>query len=175
MNVPDIILKRRSIRKFTPQKVEKEKTEVLLKAAMFAPSAKNKQPWNFIVIDERSIFDKIMEVHPYSKMFSTSNLGILVCGDLQQQHDTGYWIADCAAATENLLITATALGLGSCWVGVYPREERMKVMKEIFSLPGHVEAFALVAIGYAAEEKKVPERFHPEKIFFNHWGKNKDN
>jgi nitroreductase len=169
MNIPDIILKRRSIRSFTPQKVELEKTEVLLKAAMLAPSAKNKQPWNFIVIDDRSILDKIMEVHPYSKMFSTANLGILVCGDLVQQHDTGYWIADCAAATENLLLAATAIGLGSCWVGIYPREERMNAMKVLFALPHHVKAFALVALGYAAEEKKVPERYHPEKIHLNQW------
>jgi nitroreductase len=168
----DIIKKRRSIRRFTAQNVEKEKTEALLQAAMYAPSAVNKQPWHFIVIDDRGIMKKIMEVHPHSKMFETANLGILVCGDLQLQHGTGYWIADCAAATENILLEATALGLGSCWVGVYPREERMMAMKTIFSLPGHVEAFALIALGYPAEEKKKPDRFQPEKIHYNQWKKN---
>jgi len=167
----EIIKNRRSIRKFTAQEVEKEKIELLLQAAMFAPSAVNKQPWAFIVINDRNILNKIMEVHPHSKMFETANLGILVCGDLQQQHDTGYWIADCAAATENILLEATSLGLGSCWVGIYPREVRMNAMREIFSLPAHVEAFALVALGYAAEQKNTPERFHPEKVFLNQWGK----
>jgi nitroreductase len=171
MNFPEIIKKRRSIRHFTSQNVEAEKIEALLHAAMYAPSAVNKQPWHFIVIDDRTVLNKIMEIHPHSKMFETANLGILICGDLQLQHAHGYWIADCAAATENLLLAATALELGSCWVGVYPREERMKDMKELFQLPSHVEAFALIAVGYPAEEKKTPDRFHPEKVFLNQWGK----
>jgi nitroreductase len=171
MNLLDIIKKRRSIRSFTVQIVESEKIEALLQAAMYAPSAVNKQPWHFIVIDDRKVLNKIMEIHPHSKMFETAKLGILVCGDLQLQHAQGYWIADCAAATENLLLAATAIGLGTCWVGIYPREERMNAMKELFQLPSHVEAFALVAIGYAAEEKKTPDRFHPEKVFLNQWGK----
>lgn len=170
MNLLEIIKKRRSIRRFTSQGVEKEKIEALLEAAMYAPSAVNKQPWHFIVIDDHAVMKRIMEAHPHSKMFETANLGVLVCGDLQLQHGPGYWIADCAAATENFLLAATALGLGSCWVGIYPREDRMRAMKEIFSLPEQVEGFALIAIGYPAEEKKTQERFHREKIFFNQWG-----
>jgi len=170
MNLTDIIKKRRSIRNFTSQEVEKEKIVALLEAAMYAPSAVNKQPWHFIVIDDREKMEAIMKIHPNSKMLSTADVCILVCGDLVQQHDTGYWIADCAAATQNILLAATALGLGSCWVGIYPREIRMKAMKEIFSLPGHIEAFAIIALGYPAEEKKTPQRFQPEKIFLNQWG-----
>jgi nitroreductase len=170
MNLLDVIKRRRSIRSFTAQKIEREKTNSILEAAIYAPSAVNKQPWHFIVVDDRNIMNKVMEVHPNSKMLNTANLCILVCGDLQQQHDTGYWIADCAAATENMLLAATSLGLGSCWVGIYPREARMKAMKEIFSLPPYIEAFAIVALGYPAEDKKTPERFLPEKIHYNQWG-----
>jgi nitroreductase len=169
MNLLEIIKKRRSIRRFTTQQVEKEKIAALLEAAMYAPSAVNKQPWHFIVIDDHAVMKRIMEAHPHSKMFETANIGVLVCGDLQLHHGPGYWIADCAAATENILLAATTLGLGSCWVGIYPREDRMKAMKEIFVLPDHVEAFALVAIGYAAEQKNTPERFFQEKIHFNQW------
>ncbi len=171
MNFLDIITRRRSIRHFTAQKIEAEKINSLLHAAMYAPSAVNKQPWHFVVVDDRQIMNGIMEVHPNSKMLTTASHCILVCGDLIQQHDTGYWIADCAAATENILLAATSIGLGSCWVGIYPREARMKAIKEIFSMPAHVEAFALIAIGYPAEEKKMPERFHPEKVFYNQWGR----
>ncbi len=171
MNFQEIILKRRSIRKFTDRKVDSETRIAILKAAMYAPSAVNKQPWHFIIIDEKSVKEKIMEIHPYSKMFETADFGILVCGDLNAQHGPGYWIADCGAATENILLSSTALGLGSCWVGVYPREERMKLFKEYFRLPDHIEAFSLIAIGYPAEEKKMPERFSPEKIYMNTWGK----
>jgi nitroreductase len=171
MNLLEIIKKRRSIRRFTSKEVEKEKIEALLEAGMYAPSAVNKQPWHFIVIDDHAVMKRIMEAHPHSKMFETANIGVLVCGDFQLQHGPGYWIADCAAATENILLAATALGLGSCWVGIYPREDRMKVMKEIFVLPEHVEGFALIALGYPAEEKKMPERFQPERIYLNRWGK----
>lgn len=170
MNLLEIIKKRRSIRRFTSQGVEKEKIQALLEAAMYAPSAVNKQPWHFIVIEDRTVMNRIMEVHPHSKMFETANLGILVCGDLQLHHGPGYWIADCAAATENILLAATALGLGSCWVGIYPREDRMKAMKDVFLLPEHVEGFALIAIGYPAEEKKIPARFQPDRIHLNRWG-----
>ncbi len=170
MNILEALKKRRSIRSFTEQKVEKEKIEILLQSAMYAPSAVNKQPWHFIVIDDRNIMEEIMKIHPNSKMFETATLGILVCGDLQMQHGNGYWMADCGAATQNILLAATASELGSCWVGVFPREDRMKAFKELFSLPAHVEAFALVALGYPAEEKKTPERYRPERVFLNTWG-----
>ena len=171
MNFQELVLKRRSIRNFTSKNIGKEEIEILLKSAMYAPSAVNKQPWHFIVINDKAIFRQIMEVHPHSKMFETANIGILVCGDLKLQHGDGYWLADCGAATQNLLLAATDLGIGSCWIGIYPREDRMKAMKEIFSLPEHVEGFALIALGYPAEEKKTPERYHAEKVFLNRWGK----
>jgi nitroreductase len=169
MNLPDIFTKRRSIRRFTSQKIEKETTDALLRAAMYAPSAVNKQPWHFIVIDDRSVMEEIMNVHPHAKMFSTAAQGILVCGDLKQQHDAGYWLTDCGAATENILLAATYLGLGSCWVGIYPREGRMQAMKEIFGLPEHIQAFSLIALGYPAEIKSTPERFDPGKVHLNKW------
>ena len=167
----DLIKKRRSIRHFSSQKIESVKIEAILTAAMYAPSAVNKQPWHFVVIDDRQLMRKFMEIHPSSKMLETAQIAILVCGDQLQQHDAGYWIADCGAATENILLSATSLELGSCWVGIYPREARMKATKEIFSLPDHIEPFALIALGYPAEEKSTPERFHKEKIFYNQWGK----
>ena len=165
----NFILDRRSIRKYTDQKIEDQVITKLITAAMYAPSAVNRQPWHFVVIDQRRMLDQIMEVHPYAGMLRTASHAIVVCGDEQEQHDDGYWVVDCGAATENLLLAAYSLGLGSCWVGLHPREGRKKAIAELLDLPGHVQPFALVALGYPQEVKPRPDRFHPEKVKHNGW------
>jgi len=165
----NFILDRRSIRKFTDQKIDDQVITKLITAAMYAPSAVNRQPWHFVVIDQRHIMERIMEIHPYAGMLRTASHAIVVCGDEQQQHDDGYWVVDCGAATENLLLAAHSLGLASCWVGLHPREARKKGIAELLQLPRHVQPFALVALGYPAEQKPRPERFQPEKVKHNSW------
>jgi nitroreductase len=169
MEFIDVITNRRSIRRFKTKPVESQLIRILLNCAMYAPSAVNRQPWHFIVIDDRSIMEKIMEVHPNSKMLQTASHAIVVCGDEQLQHGPGYWIADCAAATQNILLAAFSLGLGSCWIGSYPRENRMTTFRELFRLPEHVQVFSIVAVGYPDEIKEKPERFRKERIFRNRW------
>jgi nitroreductase len=171
MELTDIILSRRSIRKYKSKKVEHFKIMQILKCAQYAPSAVNKQPWHFILIDDRKIFDRIMEIHPNSRMLSTASHAILVCGDEHLQHDDGYWIADCGAATQNILLAAHSLGIGSCWIGLYPRKQRMQAVSELMELPSHVQPFALVSLGYPEEAKSIPERFRVEKVFLNSWNK----
>jgi len=166
----DIFFDRRSIRRYRDIPIEKEKIELLLKAAMYAPSAVNKQPWHFIVIDDREIMQKISEIHPYARMLLGASHAILVCGDETLQHDDGYWIVDCGAATENLLLAAHALGLGGCWIGIQPREARKLAVSKLFSLPAYVKPFAIVSLGYPDETKNRPERYHPDKIHLNAWG-----
>lgn len=161
------IIERRSIRKYSGKPVEKSEIILLLKTAMYAPSARNQQPWHFIVIDDRSLLGRIMEVHPYASMLSVASAAILVCGDENLELSKGYWPVDCAAATQNLLLAAHALGLGAVWLGVYPRKERQDGIREIFRLPAHVHPFSLVSIGYPGEEKEIPERFKPERIRWN--------
>ena len=169
MDLIRTIIERRSIRRYKPQKVEKEKISILLRAAMYAPSAVNKQPWHFIVTDDRNTMEKVIDIHPNASMLSTASHAILICGDEKLQHDHGYWIADCGAATENLLLAAKAIGLGSCWIGIYPREHRMEAVKKLFGLPVHINPFALVSLGYPDEVKEVPERFKPERVYYNQW------
>jgi nitroreductase len=142
------ILGRRSIRRYTPEPVDAAQMEQVLRAAMCAPSANNAQPWRFIVITERAILDKIPTIHPYSAMLREAPAAILVCGDTTLEKAPGYWVVDCSAATENLLIAAHALELGTVWLGVYPRPERMREMSALFGLPDHVKPLALVAIGH---------------------------
>jgi len=165
----EFILTRRSIRKYTPESISEKDIELLLKAASYAPSANNYQPWHFIVITEREILDKLSVVHPYAKMLKHAPLAILICGDSNIQEILGYQAVDCSAATENLLLAAHAIGLGGVWLGVYPREQRMKDIKELFSLPENINPMTLVSIGHPAETRPFPERFNKEKIHYNSW------
>jgi nitroreductase len=165
------ILDRRSIRRFTDQKIDNEKIKSILTAAMYAPSAVNMQPWHFVVIDKSSMMEKIMEIHPHARMLQSASHAVVVCGDEQLQHDDGYWVVDCGAATQNLLLAAQTLGLGACWVGLHPREERKAAFSRLLHLPSHVLPFALVALGYPEEFKPRPDRFHGEKVKYNGWNK----
>lgn len=160
---------RRSIRKYTGKVIPEETIREIIKAAMYAPSAVNRQPWHFIVVSDRDILNRIMEIHPHASFLDSASYAILVCGDEQLQHDNGYYVVDCGAATQNLLLAAHTLGIGSCWIGVHPREERKKRFAELFELPDHVQPFALVSLGYPREEKKTPDRFRPERIHYNTW------
>jgi len=168
-HLTDLIISRRSIRKYKPESVEKEKILSVIKAAMYAPSAVNCQPWHFIVIDDRSVMKNIMAFHPSSKMLETASHAILVCGDENLQHDKNYWLADCGAATENLLLAAHSIGLGACWIGIFPRENRMKFISALMKLPPHIKPFALISLGYGDEKKDAPDRFKPERIYYNAW------
>ena len=167
--VIDAILKRRSIRKYSGKPVNKSDINLLLTAAMYAPSARNEQPWHFMVIDDRGLLDQIRKVHPYASMLSGAELAILVCGDENLELSKGYWPVDCSAATQNILLAAHALGLGAVWLGVYPRQERQSAINKIFNLPAHVHPFSLISIGYPAEEKGLPDRFKEDRIRWNEW------
>jgi nitroreductase len=161
------ILTRRSIRRYTPQAVPEKIIMELLEAAMSAPSAGNEQPWEFVVITDRKVLDEIPRVHPYAQMCSQAPVAVLVCGDMQKETHQGFWVQDCSAATENLLIAVNDKGLGAVWVGVYPREERMAAMRKLVELPAHIIPFALIPIGYPAEKKPPSNRFDPSRVHKN--------
>lgn len=165
------ILDRRSIRRYKEQKIDGETIKQLLTAAMYAPSAVNTQPWHFVVVDKPELLQRIMEIHPHAGMLQTASHGIVVCGDENLQHDEGYWVVDCGASTQNLLLAAHTLNLGACWVGLHPREGRKESFSSLLGLPSHVQPFALVALGYPLEKKPRPERFFPEKVRSNGWEK----
>jgi nitroreductase len=167
--VMDAILKRRSIRKYSGKPVNKSDINLLLTAAMYAPSARNEQPWQFVVIDDRGLLNRISEVHPYASMLPGAAMAILVCGDESLELSKGYWPVDCAAATQNLLLAAQALGLGAVWLGVYPRQKRQSAIREIFDLPSHIQPFSLISIGFPAEQKVIPDRFKADRIRWNEW------
>lgn len=171
MNLEEGILTRRSIRSYQKNnKLSKKDIDDILNMAMHAPSGNNTQPWEFVVVDSDSLFSKIMAIHPYCSFLKDAGAAIIVCGNLNEQLDEGYWIADCAAAMENLLLGAHAKGLGSCWCGIYPREERMEAFAKLLNLPDYVKPLGMAVIGYSDDEPKQPRvRFKPTKIHNNAW------
>ncbi len=163
------IFERRSIRKYSDKEVEEEKIEKLLKAAVAAPSAGNEQPWHFIVIRDRDKLNHLAEVHPYAKMLRESPLAIAVCADLDKQRHEGFWVQDCAAATQNILLEAVSLELGAVWIGAYPNQKREKAVSEVLEVPQNIKTVSLISIGYPAEEKGKTDRLTTDIVHYNKW------
>jgi nitroreductase len=163
------ILTRRSIRKYLDKKITKEQIYELVKAGMHAPSARNQQPWHYIIIDDSKLLNTISDIHPYAKMLPQAKWAIIVCGDENLELSKGYWVVDCSAATQNILLAAHGLGLGAVWLGLHPREERKNAIKDLFHLPANIQPLSLISIGYPAEEKDQSERFKMERIHHNQW------
>ena len=136
---------------------------------MNAPSAGNQQPWQFIVVKERISLDAIAEILPHGKMLKQAPLAIVVCGDLSHEKHKGFWVQDCAAATENMLLAAHGLGLGAVWLGVYPREERTKVIAEFIKVPEQVLPFCVISVGWPAEKVEQVKRYEEKKVHYNSW------
>jgi nitroreductase len=168
MDAMEAILTRRSIRKYTGEPVPDNLIQELLKAAMAAPSARNEQPWHFIVIKDRKILDEIPKFHPFSNMLAEAPLAVVVCGDTTPLSDS-YWVEDCSAATENLLIAARALGLGTVWLGIYPGDQRVKPLQKLCRLPDKVIPLGVIAVGWPAETKPPADRFDAGRVHNNLW------
>jgi nitroreductase len=166
----DIIHKRRSIRRYSNRPVAPELVNELLRAAMSAPSAGNEQPWQFVVISNRDILDRIPALHPHAGMTKEAQVAILVCGDLDREKHQGFWVQDCSAATENLLLAAAGLGLGAVWCGVHPRQDREEGLRLLLGIPHRIVPFALVPIGWPAEEKGSYDRYDAARVHYDSWG-----
>jgi nitroreductase len=172
MDVLEAILTRRSIRQFENRPVPEDLVEKLLRAAMSAPSARNSQPWQFVVLTDRQLLRQASTVNPYARMAATAPLAILVCADTRLEKSPGYWPLDCAAAVQNMLLAAHGLGLGAVWTGVWPREARMDGFRRLFNLPESVIAHSMVVVGYPAEQPSPEDRYQPERVYRNGWKPN---
>jgi len=169
MDTIEAILTRRSVRKYLNKKISNGIIKELIEAGISAPSAGNQQPWHFIILDDHNIINKILDFHPHAKMLPNAQKAILVCGDLDLETNKGFWIQDCSAATENILIAARAKGLGSCWLGVYPREDRVNGFRELLKIPKNVIPFSLISLGYTNVEQSKVNRYNNARIHLNKW------
>lgn len=165
----EAINKRRSIRKFSDKPVESEIIESLLRAAMQAPSAKNQQPWSFIVVDNREILAQLSNYSEYANAILTAPVSIILLSNTENLPHPEFWEQDMSAATENILLEAVHLGLGAVWLGVSPIMSRMEFIKKLFDLPDHMVPFSIVPIGYSDRENKFVDRYKGERIHYNKW------
>jgi nitroreductase len=169
MEVQKALLNRRSIRKYKEQKISKDDIDKILKAAMYAPSAMNLQPWHFVVIDDRDVLIETIKSIPYAEMLKQSAAAILVCGDAGVEKNESWLLQNCSATTQNILLSAHGLGIGSCWIAIHGMDDVYKNVKTQFKLPENVVPVALISLGYPDEEVKADERFKEEKIHYNKW------
>jgi nitroreductase len=167
----NFIFNRRSIRKFTDKAVSEENITELLEAAMAAPSACAKDPWRFIVVRNRENLQQIAKLLPNGNFLAEAPLGIIVCGDIGAVHagSESYMLQDCSAAIENILLAATALGLGTCWLGVHPRTERITGITNFFELPANIVPVSVIAAGHPEKMPEKNTRFMPNNIHWEKW------
>lgn len=169
MDAMQCILTRRSIRKFSEKTIEDDIIAQLISAAMHAPSAKNRQPWHFIVIKNRTVLDEIESKHPYASMLKSSKAAIAVCADENLAKNQGYWPMDCSNATMNILLAAHSKGLGAVWVSVHPVEERIRIIRDALNLPHNIHPVSLVPLGYPDQDPREKEMAGVDRIHNDRW------
>lgn len=165
------IMTRTSVRTFTDEPVSAEQTEQLLRAAMAAPTAVNKQPWAFVVINDPAVRDHIA-AETHKRPAETATLLVAICGDMERALEgeaRDYWIQDCSAAAENLLLAAHAMGLGGVWLGFYPIMERVTNLQSLLGLPSTIVPMGIMAIGHPAESPEPKDKWRPEAVHWNKW------
>jgi len=163
----DNLFARRSIRRYTDDPVAEDQIDLLLKAAMAAPSAANLKPWHFVAVTRRAVLDSLADAHIYGKMLFQAPLAICVCGDPGiNEH---MWVQDCAASTENILLAVTGSGLGAVWLGVYPREDRMGPVAEVLGIPDNIIPFSLLSIGHPAEALPARTQYDEARVHHDVW------
>lgn len=163
------IFNRASVRSFDGRKVEAEKVELLMKAAMAAPSACNQQPWEFVVVTDPEILGRLSECSPYAGCLREAPLGIAVCMRTEGLRAPDYAQIDASAATENILLEAVHLGLGAVWLGIAPGPERMEAVRQVIGAPETIQPFGLVACGYPDKPVVPADRYDPSRVHYEKW------
>ena len=171
-NALEVIHNRKSVRNFTDEPVTKEQLETIIKAGMAAPTARNLQPWAFVVVTEKEKLDALADALPYAKMLKEAQAAIIVCGDMQKAAtdvDSAYWVQDCSAATQNILLAVESMGLGAVWTAAYPYSERMNPVIEILNLPEHIRPLNVIPVGVPTGEDKPKDKWKPERLHWEKW------
>jgi len=167
------IMSRRSIRRYKDTSVDHDTLEVLLKAGMAAPSASNRQPWEIVVVTRKEIREQLVISHPYARMLLEAPVCVVVCGNRERFYRDSeardYWVQDCSAVTENILVAAASLGLGTCWCGVFPRKALVEAVAKILSLPEGILPLNLIALGHPDADPPVKNKWRPDRVHWEGW------
>lgn len=160
------IYNRTSIRKFKQEPLKQEEIKKILEAGFSAPSAKNAQPWQFIVVQDKTMLENLSQVSPYAGLLSRAAMGIVVLADTSANPSLDYCQQDCAAATQNMLVEAKELGIGSCWLGGYPNEDRVEALCQLFNFPEYIKPLWMIAFGYPDEKPAIKQKWKDEKVHY---------
>ena len=169
MDCIEAIMTRRSVRQFTDAEVTDDQLDILMRAAMAAPSAGNQQCWRFVVIRDAETRARLAAATPYGTPMGRASLGIVILADTTVETFPGNWCNDCAAAAENLLLAAHATGIGACWLGVYPGDERERAVAEIVDSPEWLRPFCMIAIGHPQAPGPEVDRYRADKVRVDRW------
>ncbi len=164
------IMTRTSIRQYTNEPVSKADIETMLRAGMAAPTAVNRQPWHFVAVTDKA---KLAELAGRRGMIKQAGVAIVVCGNMDkamQGPAQAFWVQDCSAATENILLAANALGLGAVWTGCYPMDDRVAEVSKALKLPETIVPLCVIAIGHPAEQPTPKDKWKPENVSYNEFG-----
>lgn len=173
MDALKAILGRKSVRRFSDRPLEKEQLVTLVRAAMSAPSAMDTRPWAFVIVTDRGKLEALAAGLPYAAMAAQAAAAVVVCGVLSRcrpESPQDYWVQDCSAATENLLVAAEAMGLGAVWTGVHPRQERVELVRRILGLPEDVVPLNLIPLGYPGDDTVPKDKFDGAAVHWESWG-----
>ena len=165
----NVIFKRRSIRRFENKPVEPEKIERILKAGMQAPSAHNLQPWEFLVVTDTEKREAVSKMSPWAGMVAKAPVTIIVVGHQENKDMLKYLPQDLGACTENILLQIAEEGLGGCWMGFYPDEDRVESVRKYFSMPDDRIPFSVIALGYSSDENRFVDRSDMSRVHYNKW------
>ncbi len=168
----ECIMTRASVRSYTDKQVDDSTVTKILRAGMAAPTAANQQPWRFVVVTDQALKDSITSAFEYTKMVEACSFAVIVCGDMDNLFDGdepegGFWVEDCSAASENMLLAAHALGVGGVWCGIYPLKDREAKLRAILNLPSSLTPLNVMAFGYPSKPVSPKEKWDPSKIHYN--------
>jgi nitroreductase len=165
----EAIMTRRSVRSFSDEPVSDEEAQVVLQAAMAAPSATNEQPWHFVVVRDRAVLERLSRATLYARPLAAAPLGLVVCADKRAVRYPGFWVIDCAAAIENALVAAHAIGLGGVWIGVHPVPPFREAVRRVVGLPRRIVPHSLVALGHPQRVPEPVDRFDATRLHEDRW------
>jgi len=166
------IFSRKSVRSFHNGPVSREKLDMLVRAGMAAPTAVDKRPWEFVVVTDRAVLKQLADALPHAKMTDKAAAAIIVAGDVRKQWggmDSDYWIMDCSAATQNILLAAESMGLGGVWTAVYPEDSRIRSVRQILGIPPHIVPLNVIPVGVPTGREKPKDKYNPAQIHWNKW------
>jgi len=166
----ETIFRRKSVRKYRPGGVNSETLSLLVRAGMAAPSAKNLQPWKFVIVTDEGLKAEMAEKLPYAKMLAQAPAAIVVCGDLKKSSGSpceAYWVQDCSAATQNILLAAESLGLGAVWTAAHPYPDRVKIVVAALALPSNLIPLCVIPLGYPEKEEAGKNKWNADNLLWN--------